>query len=236
MKKSLFCYLLFLLSISCKNENNKEVRMNPTDTLNAMGESNQHTSNETDVDSFYSIKAIIDDKDGYTNVRGDASANGSVLTTVKDGEIFYVHLGDDLNTYWKVKTKNGIKGYMHQSRIASDDIEFNKWIISLAKDKRREYQEEDEKENAASKESNKNGELVMKAFGLDKIEDALNGKERKFNNTYNCKWCGKEFKAKNGWFHNTKLAQGDIGCMPINGYIYSGNPDYCSKKCCLSDN
>jgi len=63
----------------------------------------------------YSLKAIIDDPDGYTNVRSVGSANGQILDTIKVGEIFYTHIQE--KTWWHVKTPRNKVGYMHSSRI-----------------------------------------------------------------------------------------------------------------------
>lgn len=59
--------------------------------------------------------ALINDPDGYTNIRSGQGATYDIVGIVKEGEEFYVQTGN--NEWWKVTTKNGITGYMHKSRI-----------------------------------------------------------------------------------------------------------------------
>jgi len=63
----------------------------------------------------YSLKAIIDDADGYTNVRSVGSSNGQILDTIKAGEIFYTYIQE--KNWWHIKTPRNKVGYMHSSRI-----------------------------------------------------------------------------------------------------------------------
>lgn len=59
--------------------------------------------------------ALINDPDGYTNVRSGRGTSYNILGVVYEGEVFYVL--DDNNDWYQIKTKNGIIGYMHKSRI-----------------------------------------------------------------------------------------------------------------------
>jgi uncharacterized protein YgiM (DUF1202 family) len=197
--------------------------------------------NETPTNQEFPINAYIEDKDGYTNVRSSPNKSSEILTTVKEGEIFYTELGSGLNTFWKVKTKGGIIGYIHQSRIRSDDVAYMNYMKTL-------YKETDEKENTYSS-SNKTPSLEEDINDLnDQIGSAMLGaskedlrkmkKNRQFNKNeiLTCKWCGKEFKANNGWAHNGNILVGKVDeCMPVGGDIFYGRPEYCSKKCCYTD-
>ena len=58
---------------------------------------------------------MINDLDGYTNIRKSNRANSEIIGKIVDGEVF---------TYWEtndswyiVQTAKGIKGYVHKSRI-----------------------------------------------------------------------------------------------------------------------
>jgi hypothetical protein len=63
------------------------------------------------------VMAIIDDPDGYTNVRAGEGTDHDVVTTVREGEVFYViPQGGDQN-WWPVRTASGHSGFMHRSRI-----------------------------------------------------------------------------------------------------------------------
>lgn len=59
--------------------------------------------------------AVIDDPDGYTNVRSSASTQAAILARVEDGEVFttFPQQGD----WWQVRTADGTIGYMAASRI-----------------------------------------------------------------------------------------------------------------------
>lgn len=61
------------------------------------------------------MTAEVNDPDGYTNVRSGKGTDYNILGTVNVGETFYVL--NDTGTWWQVKTKTGIIGYIHSSRI-----------------------------------------------------------------------------------------------------------------------
>lgn len=60
-------------------------------------------------------KGVINDSDGYTNIRKSNNANSEIIGKIVDGEVF---------TYWEtndnwyvVQTVKGVKGYVHKSKI-----------------------------------------------------------------------------------------------------------------------
>ena len=59
--------------------------------------------------------AVIQDKDGYTNVRSVANKSGAVVAKIVNGELFYV--SPDNKEWWQVRTKNGVVGFMHKSSV-----------------------------------------------------------------------------------------------------------------------
>lgn len=61
------------------------------------------------------VQAVIDDSDGYTNVRSGQSIQHSIIARVVEGEIFYTT--PQKSDWWPVRTKNNKFGYMHRSRI-----------------------------------------------------------------------------------------------------------------------
>lgn len=67
-------------------------------------------------ENFGGQPAFINDPDGYTNIRSSQGKNYSILGIIRTGEEFYtrVNYSED---WWQVKTKNGIIGYVHKSRI-----------------------------------------------------------------------------------------------------------------------
>lgn len=69
---------------------------------------------ERPVGGDFSCEAVIDDPDGFTNLRSQASGNSAIIGRVDAGSTFQTHAqsGD----WWRVKV-NGRVGYMHRSRI-----------------------------------------------------------------------------------------------------------------------
>lgn len=61
------------------------------------------------------VPAIINDRDGYTNVRAGKSASSQVVGMVRKEEVFYTMPRDE--AWWRVRTHAGGNGYMHKSRI-----------------------------------------------------------------------------------------------------------------------
>jgi hypothetical protein len=63
--------------------------------------------------------AIINDKDGYTNVRGEPNAQSKIVGKIKEGELFHC-FGDESHKDWfsvSFNGNNGFWGYVHKSRI-----------------------------------------------------------------------------------------------------------------------
>lgn len=67
-------------------------------------------------DENYTIKiGLIDDSDGYTNIRLKSSSNSLIIGTILNGEFF---IYNESNSDWYfVKTLSGLKGFVHKSRI-----------------------------------------------------------------------------------------------------------------------
>jgi len=61
------------------------------------------------------LQAVINDPDGFTNIRSGPGTQYEVISRVVNGELFYVlsPQGD----WWRVRTREGKYGYIHRSRI-----------------------------------------------------------------------------------------------------------------------
>jgi len=57
----------------------------------------------------------IEDPDGYSNIRADKSTSSKILSRIKSGE--KIDVLDDTSSWYLIKTKEGLKGYVHKSRI-----------------------------------------------------------------------------------------------------------------------
>ena len=57
----------------------------------------------------------IEDSDGYSNIRADKSTSSKILSRIKSGE--KIDVLDDTSSWYLIKTKEGLKGYVHKSRI-----------------------------------------------------------------------------------------------------------------------
>lgn len=62
----------------------------------------------------FSYEAVIEDPDGFTNVRSQANGRGAIVGRVEAGTPFQTHAQS--SDWWRVKV-DGRVGFMHQSRI-----------------------------------------------------------------------------------------------------------------------
>lgn len=64
---------------------------------------------------FNELQAVINDSDGYTNVRSGQGSEHGIVARVVEGEIFYTIPQE--SDWWPVRTKDDAIGYVHRSRI-----------------------------------------------------------------------------------------------------------------------
>ena len=70
-----------------------------------------------DVEGSYGApKGVIDDLDGYVNLRKERNADSPIIAKVKKGELFEFQCSQN-PTWCKVKLASGVTGWMHYSRI-----------------------------------------------------------------------------------------------------------------------
>lgn len=63
----------------------------------------------------YRLAAMIDDPDGYTNIRAMPSTSAEIVGRVNAGEAFTTY--EQSGQFWQVRTADGVTGYMARSRI-----------------------------------------------------------------------------------------------------------------------
>jgi uncharacterized protein YgiM (DUF1202 family) len=64
---------------------------------------------------LYNLTAVINDPDGFTNVRSMKSSTSEIVAIIRENERFYTYKQND--NWWQVKTASGKIGYVHVSRI-----------------------------------------------------------------------------------------------------------------------
>jgi len=64
----------------------------------------------------FNESAVIEDDDGWTNFRAAPSRSSSILGRLESGEVFFTH--KQPGEWWKIRTEDGVIGYMHYSRIS----------------------------------------------------------------------------------------------------------------------
>ena len=110
--------------------------------------------------SYCQYPAIIDDKDGFTNLRKEPDKNGEVIYKIKEYEIFFVNGLENDSTVWEevqvplnkftiteeksCTSVSTLKGYIHKSRLKylhelenynGDDFSFKYIIADFNQDK-----------------------------------------------------------------------------------------------------
>lgn len=62
------------------------------------------------------VRAVINDPDGYTNIRSGQSSSTTIVARVDDGEVFLTKPAPGKD-WWPVRTADGQYGYIHRSRV-----------------------------------------------------------------------------------------------------------------------
>lgn len=97
------------------SDKNKELESNLRENdLKSTNENSNQTKPEQQKTKKYI--AIIQDPDGYTNVRNGMSTNALIIDKLFEGEHYEVFPSSDSN-WWMVLTQTKVKGYVHKSRI-----------------------------------------------------------------------------------------------------------------------
>jgi hypothetical protein len=61
------------------------------------------------------VQATVVDPDGWTNLRAAPSAASAIVGKIEEGEIFWTRPRNSL--WWPARTEDGLKGYVHRSRV-----------------------------------------------------------------------------------------------------------------------
>ncbi|MDO4779356.1 MAG: SH3 domain-containing protein [Tissierellia bacterium] len=64
----------------------------------------------------------IKDPDGYTNIRKEANVKSQIIGKILEDEYFFYQQND--SNWYKITKQNGIKGFIHRSRIKKENTEY----------------------------------------------------------------------------------------------------------------
>src|SRR5215813_10727214 len=109
---SVACVLSCRFSILAANDKPLPAE-SPSEELSP--KSGEKPSVTSDAEGF-SPNGVIDDPDGYVNLRKEKSADSQIVAKVKKDEPFEFECGQN-ETWCKVKLASGVTGWMHYSRI-----------------------------------------------------------------------------------------------------------------------
>ena len=98
------------------NEKKEELELKEQELVQKEKELNSTSNDNKQQSPNKKYIAIIQDPDGYTNVRNGMSANSEIIDRLFEGENYEVFPSTD-NNWWIVNTKFNVKGYVHKSRI-----------------------------------------------------------------------------------------------------------------------
>jgi hypothetical protein len=99
------------LYLATSTDNTKKPEPQPTPP----GPSVVDTGTTVSPNSAFRLEAVINDPDGYVNIRSEKNPNSPVIGRVNEGSVFYTHRQQ--GQWWRIKTADGIVGFMHASRI-----------------------------------------------------------------------------------------------------------------------
>ena len=81
---------------------------------------------ETTRDKSRSKRGVINDVDGFTNIRSGQSTASEIIGRAVTGEVF--HYWELPGNWWVVETEAGVRGFMFHNRI-KEKVEAGGWII-----------------------------------------------------------------------------------------------------------
>src|SRR5438874_10108791 len=117
-------FLTFVVSVACALSCGFSILFANDASLAAESPSEESSSKSSekpdvtpDAEGFYGVPdAVIDDPDGYVNLRKEKNADSPMIAKVKKDEPFEYRCTQNA-TWCKVKLTSGVTGWMHYSRI-----------------------------------------------------------------------------------------------------------------------
>jgi Bacterial SH3 domain/TPR repeat len=120
MRVLLIFVIIAACAVDCRSSNAAAEETSPaaeTSPEQSWSKSGEKPEVTPDAEGFYGIPdAVIDDPDGYVNLRKDKSTDSPIIAKVKKNEPFEFQCKQD-RTWCKVKLASGTIGWMHHSRI-----------------------------------------------------------------------------------------------------------------------
>ena len=94
-------------------KNRKDNNSNTSSSSNSNASSNSNSNSNSNGEKHI---AVINDPDGYTNVRNGMSTDAKIIDRLFEGEHYEVFPSTD-NNWWVVYTQSNVKGFVHKSRV-----------------------------------------------------------------------------------------------------------------------
>ena len=105
------------MTLSSPAENKPEAGESPFEESSSKSDEKPDEAGLPDAEGFYGVpNGVIDDPDGYVNLRKDKSTDSRIVAKVVKDEPFEFECGQN-ETWCKVKLASGVIGWMHYSRI-----------------------------------------------------------------------------------------------------------------------
>jgi len=105
------------MTLSSPAENKPEAGESPFEESSSKSDEKPDEAGLPDAEGFYGVpNGVIDDPDGYVNLRKDKSTDSRIVAKVEKDEPFEFECGQN-ETWCKVKLASGVIGWMHYSRI-----------------------------------------------------------------------------------------------------------------------
>jgi uncharacterized protein YgiM (DUF1202 family) len=118
------CCALFMAAVLVASP----FRATAEDLTEIVNEIKAAAAGEKTVPNEFPETGFISDPDGFTNVRSGPGTDYEVIAVIKLNESFGFRR--DRGSWWRVKTKSGTVGFVHASRIPTNEKQSSVWLFA----------------------------------------------------------------------------------------------------------